>query len=148
MDSGPELEKALLTIDISRKYDLAMLLVEATVPIWENYAKDPESLSYMDGVGGIYKIEYRDSSGNFHSLEKDIVIRAIQIIKEGKVKAGDQATAMIELCNKLKAHIDAVDIWDDWQPEEMEFTLYANYYFLQLYLGAFKEEEGVLNRYI
>jgi hypothetical protein len=141
MEGTPDLEKALHTIDISVKYNLALALCQAAIPIWENYAKDPENLSYMDGVGGSYYISYQDSSGNSQLLEKDIAARSVQIIKLEQDKPGSQAAVMEELAWKLKAHIDAVDIWDDWQPQEMEFTLYALHNFIQLYQGKFKEKE-------
>ena len=140
---GPDLEKVLINIDTSIKYDLAMLLVEATIPIWEDYAKDPENLSYFDGVGGSYYIRYEDTSGNYQVLEKDIANRSTKILQEEKAKPGNQVDVLQELCVKVKAHIDAINIWDDWQPEQVEYTLYAIYNFIQLYQGKFKGNEDI-----
>jgi hypothetical protein len=149
MDSGPDLEKILLTIDIPAKYNLALSLVEAAIPIWENYAKDPESLSYFDGVGNSYYIRYQDTAGNYQTLEKEIVRKAIQILKDEKAKPGTHVAGLEEYCVKVKAHMDAIDIWDDPQPQEVDFTLFALYNFIQLFQGKFKgAEESKLHHII
>ncbi len=51
-----EINKIMQTLELSAKYDLALLCVESTIPIWENYTKDPDSLSDYDGVGNQFKI--------------------------------------------------------------------------------------------
>lgn len=141
-----EFDKILLTIDVSVKYDLALSLVEATIPIWENYAKDSDTLSYFDGIGNHFKIEYQDESGNLHNLEKDIVFKTVQIIKAEKIKSGSQAIALQQICNKLKAHSEAIDIWDDWQPFEADVTLSAAHNLVQLHQEKFiGVEETKLN---
>lgn len=133
-----EIDKILLTVDVLSKYDLGLALVEATIPVWENYAKNPDDLSYYDGVGNHFKIEYQDESGNLHNLEKNIISKAVEIVKEEIREPASQEKKLQQIGAKLKAHSDAIDIWDSWQPFEAEVTLLASHNLVQLYQGKFK----------
>lgn len=136
-----EIDKILVTLDVSSKYDLGLAFVEATIPVWENYAKNPDDLSYYDGVGNHFKIEYQDESGNLHSLEKNIISKAVEIVKEEIRKPASQEKELQRIGIKLNAHSEAIDIWDAWQPFEAEVTLLASHNLVQLYQGKFKELE-------
>lgn len=133
-----EIDKILLTLDVSSKYDLGLALVEATIPVWENYAKNPDDLSYYDGVGNHFKIEYQDEAGNLHNLEKDIISKTIQVVRDEKRNPTSQEKNLQQICFKLKAHSEAIDIWDAWQPFEAEVTILASHNLVQLYQGKFK----------
>ncbi len=132
-----EINKIMQTLELSAKYDLALLCVESTIPIWENYTKDPDSLSYYDGVGNQFKIEYQDEAGNLHNLERDIISKTIQIVREATRNPTSQEKELQLIGAKLKAHSEAIDIWDSWQPFEAETTLLAAHNLVQLYQGKF-----------
>ena len=124
MDPELTLEKILLQTELPVQYDLALTLVEWTLPIWEAYAANESELSFYDGVG------------NHYQVNRDILRRTVEIIKTEQANRGTQTAAIGQLYDEFVGPILSINRMDWEPPEAADRAFCAAYNLVQLYMDG------------
>src|SRR5688572_14485984 len=92
--------KYVTSLDNVTQHRLAITLLEKAIPIWDQFASE-HSLEYSDSIVGMS-----------HVIAKDILSRALEVIKDGSTHKNSMAMKKIrhEFMEPMVALQD-----DDWQ---------------------------------
>jgi hypothetical protein len=124
------LKEFISALDSTMQFDLAITLIGAAMPAWENYTKTKE-LKYKDSVVGLH-----------HRVEKDIISRTLKTVR---MELSEPGIHKIEIEKLMKEFSDPIVAMQDgdWElPYEPERIFYSAYNLLKEIEG---EEVSVLD---
>ena len=130
MPNDLTLEKILSQTELPVQHDLALVLLEWTLPLWEEYAKNEQQIDFYDGVG------------NHYSIEKNLLQRTVETLRKERAENGSQAALLGNLYEEFIGPILCINRMDWEPPYAVDRAFCAAYNFLQLYLpGTTKTNE-------
>lgn len=107
------LKEFISSLEESAQYELALVLTNKTLSIWDNYSKT-NKLEYVDTVVGMH-----------HKVEKDILSRTLSTIKLELLNPKSQRNKISKLSEEFSDPIVAMQDLDWELPSPVELTFYS-----------------------